>query len=71
MAKQFLQVDDNRIINVRYIHSVTLNKDGKWGWVKVIDEDRYSKYKITPDMFESIRKLLLNLEDTKEQTDGS
>lgn len=72
MARQFIQIDDYRIVNIKHIHSVTLNKDGRWGWVKIIDEEKLGKYKITPDMFESLRRFLLNVEDVtiKESTDG-
>lgn len=73
MARQFVQIDDYRVVNIKHIHSITMNKDGRWGWVKVIDEDRFGKYKISPDMFDSLRKFLLNAEDVivKEiNTDG-
>lgn len=68
MARMFVQIDDFRVVNVKHIHSVTMNKDGKWGWIKVIDEDRFSKYKLTPEMFETLRRFLLGLEDKEKET---
>lgn len=65
--KQFIQIDDYRIININYVHSVTMNKSGEHGWVKVIDEEeKFGKYKITPEMFEVIRRILLTYESSEE-----
>lgn len=70
MARMFVQIDDFRVVNVKHIHSVTMNKDGKWGWIKIIDEDRFSKYKLTPEMFETLRRFLLGLEDKEKETNA-
>lgn len=63
-SKQFIPIGELRIVNVKHIHTVTLNKDKQWGWVKIVDEgDKFSKYKISPEEFVSISKVLLEVEN--------
>lgn len=66
MKKQFIEVNEFKIINVKFIHSVTLNRDGSRGRVHVLDEGKVRKYMIEPNKYNEIKSFLLANETVEE-----
>lgn len=56
----------NRVFNIKYVHSITLNQNGENGWLKVVDEEGYGKYRVKPEEFEELADKLLAYQEFNE-----
>lgn len=52
----------NGTYNIKYIHSMTMNRDGQQGWLKVRNTDKengYEKIRLTPEEYDKLEEILL------------
>jgi hypothetical protein len=72
---RFIKVG-NGCYNVNYIHSITMNKDGQQGWMKVDNKDKedgFERIRLSPQDYDRIEEILLThhfeyqLKRTKEK----
>jgi hypothetical protein len=61
MSKSFIKLSENIVVNINWIHSITLNKNKENAWCKVIDEEGYNKVRVTPEQYEEIVKILTEI----------
>jgi len=61
---KFIQVG-NGTYNVKYIHSITMNKDGNQGWMILVNkskENGYQNIRLSPEEYLRIEEILLTLD---------
>jgi hypothetical protein len=60
MANKFYKVTPSVLVNLDYVHSITLNEDGEKGWLRMAKpvNGKMLIYPITKEQFAEITKLL-------------